>query len=247
MLSEIRKKIKSAHPDHIHHQPHKFGSTVLGEIVFGSEDGMVSTLGAITGIAAASQNHFFIVLSGLVIISVESISMAVGSYLSSKSEKEMSDRILKEEAHEIQSIPDIEEKELIEMYKEDGWPVELSNEMAKAARQKPDLFLKEMAYRELRVIPNEGAEPFKNGLAMGVSYVIGGVIPLFPYFLIESTVYSIGTSIFITLVGLFALGSYTTKFTKRTWWKAGFEMFALATVAAAVGFLVGQIANRFLV
>ena len=90
-------------PDYIHHI--KNGSTAtFREMIFGMEDGMVSTLGAITGIAAASGSYFAVILAGLVIISVESISMAVGSYLSSKSAKNIEERMLVEEKTELIKI-----------------------------------------------------------------------------------------------------------------------------------------------
>lgn len=244
MLSEIRKKILEAHPEHIHHRPVKFGSTVLGEIVFGAEDGMVSTMGAITGIAAASDSHFFVLLSGLVIISVESISMSVGSYLSTKSEKEMDERMIREEEVEIATLPEEEERELVEMYKQDGWPEKLSVEMARVARNNKDLFLKEMAYRELRVIPDGGGAPLTSGVSMGISYILGGIIPLAPYFFISNIAVAIPVSVIITLLGLFLLGAYTTKFTKQNWLRSGFEMFGLASAAALVGYGVGQLAER---
>ena len=63
---------------------HKIADSIR-EIIFGLEDGLVSTLGAVTGIAAGSQNTFVVILSGLVLIAVEASSMAAGSYLSSKS------------------------------------------------------------------------------------------------------------------------------------------------------------------
>lgn len=242
MLSEIRKRISSAYPNHTHHRPSKL-SSVLGEIVFGAEDGMVSTMGAVTGIAAASGNHFLTILSGLVIIAVESISMAVGSYLSTKSEMELKEKLLLEEEVEITDLPDEEEAELVEMYKADGWPHELSIEMAKEARKNKDLFLTEMAYRELKVIPQNDRMPLQSGIAMGISYIIGGSIPLLPYFIFSDNIYSIPVSVGTTLVGLFILGAFTTKFTNRNWYKAGFEMFTLASVAALVGYLVGQAAK----
>jgi|SRR3990170_1121142 len=57
-------------------------------VIFGLEDGLVSTLGVITGIAEGTQDRFIIILSGLIVILVESLSMAAGTYLSDKSEKE---------------------------------------------------------------------------------------------------------------------------------------------------------------
>ncbi len=227
--------------EYIHHKNPNLGATIR-EVVFGMEDGMVSTLGAITGIAAGTQDHFTVVLSGFVIISVESISMAVGSYLSSKSERSIDERKLKEEAEELVRYPKEEKEELVEMYVADGWDKTLAKEMAEAASKNKELFLKEMAYRELKIIPDKMEEPLKNALAMGFSYIGGGSIPLIPYLWLP-----LGTaamvSIVCTLAALFLLGVATTKFSKRSWWKAGLEMFLLASAAAGIGFLVGRAAE----
>lgn len=231
-------------PDFIHHQPTP-RSSLIREVVFGLEDGMVSTMGAVTGIAAGTSSHFVVVLAGFVIIAVESISMAVGSYLSSKSEKEIDERKLSEERFELKNYPQEERAELTDMYVKDGWPRELSLQMAEVASKNKDLFLQEMAYRELKIIPDGADHPLQNGVAMGAAYIIGGAVPLVPYFLITNPVAAIPISAIVTLSGLFLLGAYTTKFSKRVWWKAGFEMLALAAAAGAIGYAVGQAVNKF--
>ncbi len=219
----------------------------IREIVFGMEDGMVSTLGAITGIATGTNDHFTIILSGLVIIAVESISMGVGSYLSNKSEKEMNERKIAEERMEIKSEPEEEEAELRDMYVVDGWPKELAGKMAAAARKNPQLFLQEMAFRELQIVPENLGNPLRNGLYMLGSYVFGGFIPLGPYLLFPEIRVALSWSIPITLLGLFLLGVMTAKFTRRTWWKSGLEMLVLASAAAIIGYTIGKIADGFIV
>lgn len=231
-------------PDYIHHQEGGFSSGSFREFIFGAEDGMVSTLGAITGIAAATGSHFTIILSGLVIISVESISMAVGSYLSSKSTKEIDERMLEEERTELREFPEEEKAELVEMYVRDGWKKKLAIQMAEAASKNKKLFLQEMAYRELGIVPEKMENPLKNGMVMWVSYIFGGVIPVSAYFFIGLPL-AIWVSIGMTLAALFLLGVYTARFSKRNWFKAGFEMFALATAAALVGYVVGQLVEKF--
>ncbi len=233
-------------PNFIHHQPEKLGTSLLREIVFGMEDGMVSTMGAVTGIAAASQNYFVVVLSGLVIIAVESVSMGVGSYLSTKSEKEIDERKLHEEKIELRKFPEEERVELVGMYVKDGWPKKLAEDMALVASKNKKLFLQEMAYRELKVFPDKMEEPLHNGIAMGISYVLGGSIALIPYLFIKQVHVAIPYSVCITLVGLFVLGAYTAKFSKRKWWKSGAEMLALASVAAGFGYVAGQLAEYFI-
>jgi len=231
-------------PDFIHHQ--KFGIlSVIREVVFGVEDGMISTLGVLTGIAIGTNSHPIVILSGFVIIIVESISMGVGSYLSSKSVKEISERKLKEEKTELKEWPKSEKRELVEMYIIDGWPLNLAEEMALVASKNKSLFLQEMAYRELHIHPEKLEKPLQGGISMFFSYIIGGSIPILPYFFLPISS-AIALSIGITLLGLFILGCITTKFTKRRWWKAGLEMFFIAGIAALVGYIVGAVANSFI-
>ncbi len=227
----------------IHHRDPST-SAVVREIIFGLEDGMVSTLGAVTGIAAATSNQAIVILSGLVIISVESVSMAVGSYLSSKSQLDIDKRKLFEEKSEIHHFPDDEKQELAEMYVADGWTKKTANVMAEEASQNHKLFLQEMAYRELRIIPENLAHPLRNGLLMGGSYIVGGTVPLLTYLFLPLFL-AIQVSVVSTFLALFVLGVLTTRFTRRKWWKAGLEMFGLACLAAAVGYLVGQVVDFF--
>lgn len=234
-------------PHYIHHQSNTPSSAIIREVVFGLEDGLVSTMGALTGIAAAAiSNRLMVLLSGFVIIAVESISMAVGSYLSNKSEREIDRRKLYEEKMELKEFPEEEQAELVGMYIKDGWPKELAASMAEAASRNKKLFLQEMAYRELKIIPEDLGLPFKNALAMGVSYFFGGTIPLVPYLVLTNVSLAIFFSIGITLIGLFVLGVGTTKYSRRSWWRAGLEMLALASAAALIGYLVGQAVEHFI-
>lgn len=226
-------------PKFIHHQ-NTISTALIREAVFGMEDGMVSTFGAITGIATSTGNPFTVIVSGCIIIAVESISMAVGSYLSSKSERAIDERKLEEEKIELSQYPHEEKEELIGMYLVEGWPKHLAREMAEVASSNKKLFLKEMAIHELKVFPDNLESPFKNAIAMGFSYVIGGMIPLLPYMLLSLS-FAIYFSIPVTLLGLFILGIITTRYSKRSWWKAGLEMLVLGAIAAGVGYGVGEV------
>ncbi|MEK7103113.1 MAG: VIT1/CCC1 transporter family protein, partial [Patescibacteria group bacterium] len=166
-------------------------------------------------------------------------------YLSSKSEKEVELKKISEEREELRDHRVAEEHELHELYMKNGWSEELAKKMVKEASAKPELFLNEMALHELKIIPDNLAEPLQNGFIMGISYIIGGAIPLVPYLLFPVPI-ALLISIPLTMVGIFVLGVLTTKFTGRAWWKAGFEMFLLAGAAALVGYGVGHIADVIL-
>lgn len=204
---------------------------------------MVSTLGAITGIAAGTASSKIVLLSGLVIIAVESISMGIGSYLSNKSVIDLSKRKLYEEKLEIEHFPKTEKKELLNIYLNNGWPLKTAKLMVAEASRNKKLMLQEMAYRELSLPPKIEDNSLMGGLFMFTFYIIGGAIPLLAYVFL-SIPQAIYFSVVTTLFSLFILGVFSTRFTKLTWWKAGLQMFALASIAAAVGFIVGKIADN---
>lgn len=221
----------------IHHNKSNFAS-VLKEVVFGLEDGMVSTLGSITGIAVGSGNHSTVLLAGSVIIAVESISMGIGSYLSNKSEEEMDQRKVQEEKQEIEEYPEDEKKELYKMYLRDGWPEELATQMSETASQKKELILREMVLRELQLPADSESISTKGGIYMFVAYIIGGLVPLFAY-LILPIKSAIPVSIAVTLVGLFMLGMSTTKFTKQPLIKSGLRILIMGGIALVAGLAAG--------
>lgn len=233
---------KPLNKEYIHHQD-GLSSALIRELVFGMEDGMVSTLGAITGIATSTNSHFFVVLSGSVIIAVESISMAVGSYLSNKSEQAIDERIIAEEKEEIAEYPEEEKEEMVELFVKDGWSKKLALHMAEEAAEKPALMLREMAYRELNLVPDSHESATKKGFIMFGSYILGGLVPLIPYLFLPVN-QALWVSIPVTMSGLFVLGSFTTKYSKRSWWRAGLEMLLLASAAAIIGYLVGQLVDK---
>lgn len=166
----------------------------MREIVFGLEDSFVSTLGAVTGIAAGAQNTEVVILSGLVIVSVEALSMSAGSYLSNKSANEAEDAVLTESGE-------------------------------KRAGLKSHLL--------------------RSAVVMGVFYTLGGIVPLAPYFFL-SIEYAYAPSIILTALCLFALGAWSSSFSKkRSAWTGGWHMAFVSLSAAALGFVIGSAVNAY--
>lgn len=219
-------------------------SPIVREIVFGVEDGMVSTLGAMTGIAVGSGDKYTVLLAGIVIVAVESISMGIGSFISNKSSIEVTDKIIEDEKLELRKFPKEEENELYSMFIRDGWSKILAFKMTKYASKKRRLSLTEHSYRELGVFPYKDNKPTINALFMFISYILGGIVPLFSYFIfpIFSAIY---LSVMFTLIGLFCLGAITTLFTKVNVYKAGLRLAIMGGFAFFIGLGVGEIVSLF--
>jgi len=225
---------------------HNFAlSSLIREIVFGLEDGMVSTLGAITGIAIGSRDRFTVLLAGIVFISVESISMGIGSYLSNKTSKEVDDKNVEEEKEALKKdLPGEKYSELVELFSRDGWPPYLSSQMAKFASSNNKLLLMEHELRELGISPLVKQNPIKNAIFMFISYNFGGFIPLISYFCFPISV-AVTVSIVTTLMSLFLLGVGTSRFTKTNWIKSGFRTLILGGIALVVGVMIGELVSEF--
>ncbi len=234
----------SSHPKRpfIHHQKDNGILVAIREVIFGLEDGLVSTLGAITGVAVGLNSSFAVVLTGFVIVAVESLSMAAGTYLSSKSEQEVAERMLEEERHEIATEPENEKQELYDIYESRGFTKDEAHIIVNRVVQNKDAWLEEMAFRELGIIPSKIVVPKKNALYMGISYIIGGAVPVAPYLLLPIA-RAWPVSIGATVLGLFLVGALKTRFTHVAWWKSGLEMASVSLVAAGLGYAIGRLVS----
>ncbi len=218
----------------------------LRDAVFGTQDGLISTLGALTGIAAGTQSGHVVVIAGFVIVAVESLSMAAGSYLSSKSQRQYLERLLREEEEEIARDPEGEREEIWDMYRARGYADEEIEIIAKRLLSNPRLLLEDMAHKELGISPDSMEEPLGNALVMGVAYLLGGLIPVVPYLTLPIHT-AMPISIGGTLLALFLFGGLKGRIVKQIWWRSGLEMLSVAGVAALVGFLIGRAADLWVI
>lgn len=220
--------------------------TRLREAVFGTQDGLISTMGALTGIAAGTQSREAVVVAGFVIIAVESLSMAAGSYLSSKSQREYLERLLREEEEEIAREPEKERQEIWEMYRSRGYRDEEIAVIAKRLMSDPRLLLEDMAHKELGISTAALEEPLGNAFVMGAAYVVGGLVPVLPYLLLPVHA-AMPLAVAGTLAVLFLFGGLKGRLVRQSWWRSGLEMLGVAGLAALAGFLIGRLANRWII
>jgi len=212
----------------------------IRQLVFGFEDSLVSTLGAITGIAGGSQDNYVVVLAGMVIIFVESLSMGVGAFLSSKSEREVVEATIAKERKLITRDPEGEKKEIRAYLKSRRFKPAEIEPIVKRLMADRRLLLEEMIVHEYGMISESPKMSRKRGLVMWASYFVGGFFPVIPYLLLPIE-HALPLSILVTIIILFTFGALKTKFTGRSWIKSGAEMMVLSISAAIVGYIVGRV------
>jgi vacuolar iron transporter family protein len=163
----------------------------IGDIVYGANDGIITTFAVVAGVAGAELPHKVVIILGIANLLADGFSMAASNYLSKKSEQEYQDT--------LKEIADIVKTEI----------------------------------------------PIKNAIATFIAFVVAGAIPLMPYiFSFEWNNFYL--AILATSITLFIVGSLRTLVTGTKWWKAGFEMFFIGSLAAAVSYIIGDLLGKLM-
>lgn len=219
----------------------------IRDVIFGLEDGMVSTLGVIVGIAAGTANRSVVLFSGAVVVLVEALSMSAGTYLSTKSEKELEQHFIREEEEEIDRDAEDERREVAEILQRQGYSQELQQQLLLHITSDKKRWLEFMALHELKVIPEDTrlSDIIRNAAAMWLSYIIGGVIALLA-FAVAPLAFAPVLAIIIVVIALFLLGTFKGLMLRLNWLTSGLEMTIISLLAAGVGHLVGSIFSRLL-
>lgn len=217
----------------------------MRQLVFGLEDGIVSTTGAVVGIAAGSQNAHVVILSGTVLILVEALSMAAGEYLSSKSHREFLEQKIREEEEEIEKQPDHEREELAQMYRDRGFSEEEVGILVKRITSDKKLWLEEMISKELGIGKGELTEAPSGALVMWIAYTVGGGIPLAPFFFLSTSQASVAAFL-VAVLALFGLGYWKAKVAGINAVRSGLEMLVVGAGAGIIGYIAGAVIGSLL-
>jgi vacuolar iron transporter family protein len=218
-------------------------ASLLGEVreaVFGAQDGLVSTLAAVTIVAGASGDQFAVLVAGIAVGLGGVFSMAAGEFMSSKSQHEIFEAQIVGERQEVEERPGEAEAEMAYMFEEDGLPPNVAATLARAVAQHPDVLLKTMVEKELGLTHRlaEGS-PMQGALIMGAAFGLGAAVPVLPYLILG--VDATWISVLATAGVLFGIGVVKSRWTRRNWLVSGAEILLLGAVAGIAGFFFGDL------
>ena len=221
-------------------ESHTYNSS-LKEIIFGMEDGIVTALGTVLGVGAATSDSRIVIIAGIVALFAEALSMFFGSYLGAKSEKEVIEKTISEEKVEMKEMRSQELEEMRRAYKKMGF-AEREIKVLLARLDKNDkLFLEQMLIHEFGIIPQKIENPFRVAMKFWLATMIGiiAIVP-FLFLTVKTAMFTAGI---LAMATMFAAGALKTKYTKRSWIKSGIEMMVVGLAAAVVGYAIGTILN----
>jgi VIT1/CCC1 family predicted Fe2+/Mn2+ transporter len=212
----------------------------LRAAVFGINDGLVSNLSLILGVAGASSNTGFILLSGIAGLLAGAFSMAAGEYVSVRSQREMYEHQIGLEEAELGEYPAEEAEELALIYAARGMDREDAHALAKRTIADPRLALDTLAREELGLNPEDLGSPWGAALFSFLSFGVGALVPLAP-FLFARGDGALVAAIALTGAALFGVGSMISLFTGRSAFRDGLRMLAIGGGAGAVTYFVGKL------
>ena len=221
---------------------HRFtGGNALRAAVLGANDGLVSNLSLVMGVAGATLAGNSVLIAGVAGLLAGSISMALGEWLSVQSSRELYEYQIETERVEIETAPEEEAEELALIYESRGVSPESARNLASQILSNHESALETLAREELGIDPSElGGSAWEAALTSFVLFALGAILPVAP-FIFTSGMTAVYISIALSAVGLFGLGAAITLFTGRSVILSGLRMVLFGLVAAAITFGIGRL------
>ena len=224
-------------------------SSLLGEIreiVFGAQDGLVSTLAVVATVAGATGDAYPVVVAGIASALAGVFSMAAGEYIGSKSQREIFDAQIADERVEIVERPGESEAEVAFMLAEEGLGEADAAEVAAIMARHPEVLLRTMVSKELGIqVEDEHGSPLQGAIFMGAAFGLGALVPIIP-FLVLPIGAAMPAAVVLTGAVLFGIGVTKSRWSRRSPWTSGLEVLALAALAGVVGYLFGGVLPELL-
>ena len=216
-------------------EQHPHGGDWLREIVFGLNDGLVTTLVFLMAVSGgASTNLLLIMLSEVI---AGGVSMALGGYLSARTEQEVLEHRIATERYEIKHEPEEERAELRAIYRRKGIQGPLLDRVVNYLTADEERWHQAMVHDELGIVEGTQVNPWRQGLQIGLSFVIGGLIPTIPVLLSlpQPRWWAYG----LTALTAMSLGAIKARYTRKKPLRSGFEFLVVVTLGTLAGVGLG--------
>lgn len=232
------------HHDHEHKEQHLKSSDLLTDIVIGMSDGLTVPFALAAGLTGAVTSTNVVVIAGLAEIAAGSIAMGLGGYLAGKTEIDHYNSELKREYDEVEKVPHKEKEEVKEFFSNLGLSEEVQNKAVDEMTKDKEKWVDFMMKYELGLDKPDPRRARKSAFNIGVSYIVGGIIPLSPYFFAADGLSGLKVSAVITLICLFIFGYLKSKFTGVNPWAGAVRVMLIGAAAAGCAFGVARLIGQ---
>jgi len=216
------------------------GGGQLRAAVFGVNDGLVSNLSLIMGVAGASVDARVVLTTGVAGLLAGAMSMAAGEYVSMRSQREMFEYQIGLEREELAAYPREEAEELALIYQARGMDADTARDAADTLIRSPQQALDALAREELGLNPDELGSPWGAAGFSFVSFAAGAIVPLLPFLAHLPAPQSVATAAALSAAALAGVGALISLFTGRSAWWSAARMVLIGAGAAAVTYGIGH-------
>jgi VIT1/CCC1 family predicted Fe2+/Mn2+ transporter len=213
----------------------------IREIVFGAQDGLLTTLGIVTGVGSAENDRAAILITGCLSLLVGALSMGVGEYLGGKSEREVVQSAIDFEQREMLEMPEEEYAEQVAYYRLKGFTDDEAVTIVERLKKNPDIWLHEMVRDEFGIDLREAQGGGRRAaLAMSGSFALGAAIPVLPYVFPIPLGASMWVALLLAIVALFGIGVFAARLSKRNPISKGLEIVAFGALVFGIAWAAGR-------
>jgi len=227
----------------MHHEHHLKSSDTIRDIVIGMSDGLTVPFALAAGLSGAGSTSGIVVTAGIAEIIAGSIAMGLGGFLAGRTEADHYKSELQREYDEVERVPEQEKAEVKEVFAEFGLSPALQDQIANEMSKDKDKWVDFMMRYELGLERPEANRASQSAVTIGISYIVGGVIPLSPYFFIHESQTALYYSCAITMVCLFVFGYFKSKVTGQPVFMGALKVLFIGALAAAAAFFMAKLIN----
>ena len=231
-------------PQTPHLERHFTASAVVRDVVIGMADGLTVPFALAAGLTGAVNSTHIIVTAGLAEIAAGSIAMGLGGYLAAKSDAEHYTKEREREKREVAEIPHEEMREVAEVFQAYGLSAEETWPIVQALRKQPRNWIDFMMRFELGLEKPDPKRALVSALTIGGAYIVGGLIPLAPYFVARYASAALLFSVVLTLAALLVFGFVKARFTGTRPIRSALQTAFIGSVAAGAAFVIARVISE---
>jgi vacuolar iron transporter family protein len=241
--SPLSAKRTMAQPRQIRQEIHKHirARSYIGGSALGVSDGLVTNLAFLSGFSAVESGTIHLIqVAGVASMLAGAISMFFSGVIAGRSEYELFQADKKREEGEIEQEPEEEKGELADFYVAKGLTRDEAQRVVGRIASNKEKFLEDILMHELHVHQAKLSNPIKMGGVIGLSFLVGALIPLLPFLLLPTVTVGFAVSALVSALFLFLVGAWKGRVVGRKTWRSGLETLLIGISAAAILYLIGK-------
>jgi vacuolar iron transporter family protein len=224
-----------------HIEKHFTASETVRDIVIGMSDGLTVPFALAAGLSGAVDSTSLIITAGLAEVAAGAIAMGLGGYLAARTDAEHYHTERAREERETVEVPEVEHAEVADVFRAYGLPEATVKTVVDAICADRTRWVDFMMKFELGMEEPDPRRARNSAITIALSYIVGGMVPLAPYFAFRSVHTAMLGSVVVTLVALFGFGYVKGKFTTNHPQRSALQTVLVGGLAASAAFAIAKI------